>query len=86
MSRGGYDAEECDSSKGKRNPSAKQLTQSVTMRIDRTTLAYCKGLASELDVPYQTPKYLYLRECAMLGRRGAMTWRPSRARRCAQAR
>ena len=70
---------EYDFSTGKRNPYAKQLKQSVTMRVDRTTLGYFKGLASELDVPYQTLINLYLRDCAMIGRRPAMTWRRSRS-------
>ena len=70
---------EYDFSTGKRNPYARQLKQSVTMRVDRTTLAYFKGLASDLDVPYQTLINLYLRDCAMTGRRPAMTWRPSRS-------
>ena len=70
---------EYDFSKGKRNPYAKQLKQSVTMRVDRTTLEYFKGLASELEVPYQTLINLYLRDCALTGRRPAMTWRPSRS-------
>ena len=70
---------EYDFSKGTRNPYAKQLKQSVTMRVDRTTLEYFKGLASELEVPYQTLINLYLRDCALTGRRPAMTWRPSRS-------
>ena len=69
---------EYDFSKGKRNPYARQLKQSVTMRLDRTTVDYFKGLAAELDVPYQTLINLYLRDCALRGRRPAMTWRPSR--------
>jgi predicted DNA binding CopG/RHH family protein len=56
---------EYDFSKGKGNPYAKQLKQSVTMRVDRTTLEYFKGLAAELDVPYQTLINLYLRDCAL---------------------
>jgi len=39
---------EYDCSTGRRNPYARQLEQSVTMRVDRTTLGYFKGLASEL--------------------------------------
>jgi predicted DNA binding CopG/RHH family protein len=70
---------EYDFSKGKPNPYAKQLKQSVTIRLDRTTLVYFKDLASELDVPYQTLINLYLRDCAVTGRRPAMTWRPSRS-------
>ena len=70
---------EYDFSMGKRNPYAKQLKQSVTMRVDRTTVEYFKGLAVELEVPYQTLINLYLRDCALTGRRPAMTWRPSRS-------
>ena len=50
---------EYDFSTGKRNPYARQLKQSVTMRVDRTTLAYFKGLASKLDAPYQSLINLY---------------------------
>jgi uncharacterized protein (DUF4415 family) len=70
---------EYDFSEGKRNPYARQLKQSVTMRIDRSTVEYFKGLAGEIDVPYQTLINLYLRDCAISGRRPAMTWRPSRS-------
>ncbi len=68
---------EYDFSKGTKNPYAKQLKQSVTMRVDRATLEYFKALASELDVPYQTLINLYLRECVLSERRSAMSWRPS---------
>jgi predicted DNA binding CopG/RHH family protein len=70
---------EYDFSNGTRNPYAKRLKQSVTMRVDRSTVDYFKALASELDVPYQTLINLYLRDCALTGRRPAMSWRPSRA-------
>jgi uncharacterized protein (DUF4415 family) len=70
---------EYDFSKGKRNPYARRLKQSVTMRLDRTTLDYFKALAEELDVPYQTLINLYLRDCAATGRRPGMHWRPSRS-------
>lgn len=70
---------EYDFSNGKRNPYAKQLKQSVTMRVDRATLEYFKGLSVELDVPYQTLINLYLRDCAMTERRPSMTWRPHRS-------
>jgi predicted DNA binding CopG/RHH family protein len=66
--------DEYDFSEGKRNPYAKRLKQSVTMRLDRTTLDYFKALAAELDVPYQTLINLYLRDCAVTGRRPNMHW------------
>jgi len=69
---------EYDFSKAKRSPYAKRLKQSVTMRLDTSTLDYFKGLANELDVPYQTLINLYLRDCATTGRRPALNWRPSR--------
>ena len=65
---------EYDFSKGKRNPYAKRLKQSVTMRLDRTTLDYFKELAAELDVPYQTLINLYLRDCAQSDRKLNMKW------------
>jgi predicted DNA binding CopG/RHH family protein len=71
--------EEYDFSGGKRNPYAKRLKQSVTMRLDRSTIEYFKDLAAELDVPYQTLINLYLRDCAQTGRRPAMRWRPTRS-------
>ncbi len=70
---------EYDFSKGTRNKYAKQLKQSVTMRVDRVTLDYFKALANELGVPYQTLINLYLRDCVISGRRPAMRWRPSRS-------
>jgi len=69
---------EYDFSKGKRNPYAKRLKQSVTMRLDTATVSYFKALADELDVPYQTLINHYLRDCAITGRRPSMTWRPAR--------
>jgi uncharacterized protein (DUF4415 family) len=69
---------EYDFSKARQSPYAKRLKKSVTMRLDATTVDYFKGLADELDVPYQTLINLYLRDCAVTGRRPAMNWRPSR--------
>jgi uncharacterized protein (DUF4415 family) len=69
---------EYDFSKAKRNPYTKRLKQSVTIRLDKATLDYFKSLADELEVPYQTLINLYLRECALSGKRPSMQWRPSR--------
>ena len=79
MTRGEMMRQEYDFSKGKRNPYAKRLKQSVTMRLDRVTVDYFQALAVELDVPYQTLINLYLRDWAITGRRPAMHWRPSRS-------
>jgi uncharacterized protein (DUF4415 family) len=69
---------EYDFSRAKKNPYAKRLKQSVTMRLDAATVDYFKGLAEELDLPYQTLINHYLRDCAVSRRRPSMQWRPSR--------
>jgi len=66
-----------DFSKGKRNPYARRLKQQVTIRLDPDTIAYFKGLAKELSLPYQTLINLYLRECASSRKRLAVTWGPA---------
>ena len=38
--------------------------QQITIRIDKETLFYFKGLAEETGVPYQTLINLYLADCA----------------------
>lgn len=63
------------------SPYAKRLRKSVTIRLDLTTIAYFKGLAEELDMPYQTLINLYLRDCAARERRLSMRWRPKSGRR-----
>jgi predicted DNA binding CopG/RHH family protein len=69
---------ECAFSKARRNPYAKRLKRSVTIRLDAAALKYFKDLAGESGIPYQTLINLYLRDCATSGRKLAMEWRPSR--------
>jgi len=64
------------SMKGRKNPYAKLLKQPVTMRLDRDTVAYFKKLATETGVPYQSLINLYLRDCAMNGRKLQLEWAP----------
>ena len=66
---------EYDFSRARPNPYAKRLKRPVTIRLDEPTLAYFRGLAEELELPYQTLINLYLRDCAATGRRPAMRWR-----------
>ena len=61
--------------KGKKNPCTKHLKQPVTMRLDKDTIAYFKGLAEESGIPYQTLINLYLRDCASNERKLDMKWR-----------
>lgn len=69
-----------DFSAGVKNPYAKRLKRSVTIRLDESTVEYFKTLAAETELPYQSLINLYLRDCAASGRRLSMTWRPGRAR------
>jgi predicted DNA binding CopG/RHH family protein len=62
--------------KGRKNPFSKMLKQSVTMRLDRDTLTYFKGLAAETGLPYQSLINLYLRDCAINERKLNLEWAP----------
>lgn len=66
-----------DFSKAKRNPYSKRLKQQVTIRLDKETVQYFKGLADETGVPYQTLINLYLRDCAVSERKLSMRWKSS---------
>lgn len=68
-----------DFSKAVKNPYAKRLKRSVTIRLDESTVAYFKALSVETELPYQSLINLYLRDCAATGRKLALTWRPARA-------
>jgi predicted DNA binding CopG/RHH family protein len=67
---------EYDFSKARKNPYAKLLKQSVTIRLDAPTIEYFKSLSAELDLPYQTLINLYLRDCAQSQRKPNLRWRP----------
>jgi uncharacterized protein (DUF4415 family) len=62
--------------KARKNPYVKLLKQPVTLRLDRDTVAYFKGLAAKTGLPYQQLINLYLRDCAVSHRELAMQWRP----------
>ena len=62
--------------KGEKNPYVKQLKQPVTMRLDKSTVAYFKSLAGELGMPYQSLINLYLRDCANRHRKVDVQWQP----------
>lgn len=64
-----------DFSEARRNPYARRLKKSVTIRLDEATIAYFKGLADDTGIPYQTLINLYLRDCAAHGRKLSMQWR-----------
>ncbi len=64
-----------DFSAARRNPYARRLKKSVTIRLDEATIDYFKGLADDTGIPYQTLINLYLRDCAAHGRKLSMQWR-----------
>lgn len=66
---------EYDFSKAKRNPYAKKLKKQITIRIEEPTIEYFKGMAAEMDVPYQTLINLYLRDCAQSKRKLSIKWK-----------
>ena len=66
--------DEYDFTDGVENPHAARLKKQVTMRLDRDVIAYFKGLAGDLGLPYQTLINLYLRDCAASGRRLSLEW------------
>ena len=60
--------------KSRRNPYARLLKQSVTIRLDRDTVAYFKALAAKTGLPYQSLINLYLRDCAVHHRGVSLKW------------
>ena len=65
-----------DFSGARRNPYAKALKRSVTIRLDEATIDYFKELAGETEIPYQTLINLYLRDCASMRRKPSLRWNP----------
>ena len=51
--------------KGEKNPYRAKLKQPITIRLDKATVAYFKGLATDIGMPYQNLINLYLRDCAI---------------------
>ena len=68
---------EYDFSKARKNPYAARLRRQVTIRLEEATISYFKTLAEEVGVPYQTLINLYLRDCALSGRKLTLNWKPA---------
>lgn len=64
-----------DFSNAVRNPYARRLKRSLTIRLDIDTVDYFQKLAGQMAMPYQTLMNMYLRDCAMTERRPQ--WTPS---------
>jgi uncharacterized protein (DUF4415 family) len=63
-----------DFSKSRKNPYAKRLKSPVTIRLDADVLEYFKRLTEDTAIPYQTLINLYLRDCAVNGRKLKLNW------------
>jgi uncharacterized protein (DUF4415 family) len=68
------DSYDFENMKSRKNPYAKLLKQSVTIRLDQDTVAYFKLLAGDTGMPYQNLINLYLRDCANQQKRLKMAW------------
>ena len=60
--------------KGRKNPYIKYLRESVTMQLDKDTVAYFKSMEAETGIPYENLINLYLRDCAVHNRKLQMKW------------
>ena len=60
--------------KGQKNPYVKQIKQPITIRLDKSTVAYFKAMSKELGMPYQNLINLYLRECALNRKKLQLKW------------
>ncbi len=66
--------DEYDFSKGIKNPYAKPPKTTVTIRLDKDTIAYFKNLAEQVNMPYQTLINLYLSDCVANKRQLKVSW------------
>ena len=60
--------------KGEKNPYRAKLKQPITIRLDKATVAYFKGLATDIGMPYQNLINLYLRDCAIHQKKLNLKW------------
>ena len=66
--------EEYDFSNAIKNPYTKPSKTTVTIRLDKATVDYFKGLSEEISMPYQTLINAYLTDCAMKRRKPVLIW------------
>ncbi len=67
--------DEYDFSEGIKNPYAKPPKATVTIRLDKDTVAYFKGLAEKVNMPYQTLINSYLADCAAKKIAPSVVWK-----------
>ncbi len=64
-----------DFSASRKNPYAAELKKPVTIRLDQESITYFKSMSDETGIPYQSLINLYLKECALSGKRLNMSWK-----------
>ena len=67
--------DEYDFSNAAKNPYVKPAKTAVTIRLDRSTVDYFKGLSEEVNLPYQTLINSYLTTCAVNKVKPMIDWR-----------
>ncbi len=60
--------------KGQKNPYIKELKTQVTIRLDKDTVQYFKGLAKNTGMSYQNLINLYLRDCVATKKEPIIQW------------
>jgi len=75
ITRGSAMRETYDFSNARKNPYSKKLKKSITIRVDEDALDYFKGLAGNIEVPYQTLINMYLKDCASHHRKLELNWK-----------
>ncbi len=66
---------EYDFSKSRKNPYATQLKKQITIRLDEESISYFKTISERIGIPYQSLINLYLRDCAISGRKLNLNWK-----------
>lgn len=59
---------------GQKNPYIKELKAQVTIRLDKETIEYFKGLAGKTGMSYQNLINLYLRDCVETKKEPVLQW------------
>ena len=58
----------------RKNPYASKLKKPVTIRLSEDVIDFFKSMAEESGIPYQSLINLYLRDCAVNGRKIDISW------------
>ena len=67
--------DEYDFTDAVKNPYAKPAKTAVTIRLDKATVDYFKGLSEEANLPYQTLINSYLADCAAKKVKPSIDWK-----------